>query len=420
MESVPPSDSPQNFVLTGEALEKALPNMSMATKAIHADDFFSPHRAIAPAMQVSVNYRYTRSPNDLVPMDNVDPNAPNDSHIYSRYTAPNTSRFEIVLRNLFGGGGVVSFPSGLAAFHAIMVLLNPKRIFIGEGYHGVHRSIKLMSRLTNVQKLSLDDLDQLGPGDILHIETPLNPTGEACNLAYYSQKAREAGAYLTVDATFAPPPLQNPLQFGTDIVMHSGTKYIGGHSDMLCGILVVNETRVKEGWLETLYQDRRTTGSVMGSLEGWLGIRSLRTLHLRVTRQSQTAEKLVAWMSQELQDPTSLVAKLVEKVQHASLQHEDLKDGWLRKQMPGGFGPVFSFWMKNVEHARRLPSRLYIFQHATSLGGVESLVEWRAMSDEGRNPKLMRVSCGVEDVEDMKADLLQAFESLQKNFLDQY
>jgi cystathionine beta-lyase/cystathionine gamma-synthase len=84
--------------------------------------------------------------------------------------------------------------------------------------------------------------------------------------------------------------------------------------------------------------------------------------------------------------------------------------------MPGGFGPVFSIWMKREEHAQRLPSRLFIFQHATSLGGVESLMEWRAMSDKGRDPRIMRVSCGVEDVEDMKQDILQAFESLSRDF----
>ncbi|KAF4449974.1 cystathionine beta-lyase [Fusarium albosuccineum] len=304
--------------------------------------------------------------------------------------------------------------SGLSSFHAITVLLTPKRVFLGEGYHGIHRSLRLQHRVTGVETLTLNQLDQLGPGDLLHIETPLNPTGEARNLAYYVAKARKSGAYISVDATFAPPPLQDPLQFGVDIVMYSGTKYIGGHSDMLCGILVVHPHR-KE-WIETLCQDRRVMGCVMGSFEGWLGIRSLRTLHLRVTKQSQSAERLVQWLHSESQDSASTVGKMVEKVQHASLQEADLKDGWLQKQMPGGFGPVFSIWMKNAEHAKILPSRLYVFQHSTSLGGVESLMEWRAMSDQGRDPRLMRVSCGVEDIEDMKADILQAFESLLRDF----
>ncbi|KAJ4259522.1 hypothetical protein NW757_002845 [Fusarium falciforme] len=194
-------------------------------------------------MQVAINYRYHRDLEQLVPMQNKDPNASFDSRIYSRYTAPNSTRFETALHNPFGGGGVVTYSSGLASFHAIMPLLTPKRIFIGEGYHGVHRSIKLQDRVTGVEKLTLQDLNQLGRGDLLHIETPLNPTVEARNLEHYVANARQAGAYILVDATFASPPLQDPLQYGVDIVMHSGTKYIGGHSDMQCGVLVVHQDR---------------------------------------------------------------------------------------------------------------------------------------------------------------------------------
>ncbi|KAJ4168236.1 hypothetical protein NW765_015512 [Fusarium oxysporum] len=188
MDPVQEDSKSRNFVLTAQALHAALPKMAMATRAIHADDFASPHRAIAPPIQVTHN-------------------APFDSHIYSRYTAPNSTRFETVLHNLFGGAGCVTYASGLASFHAIMVLLTPKRIFLGEGYHGIHRSINLQHRVTGVEQLILDYLGQLGPGDLLHIETPQNPTGEARNLEYYVAIARKAGAYVSVDATFAPPPL---------------------------------------------------------------------------------------------------------------------------------------------------------------------------------------------------------------------
>lgn len=306
----------------------------------------------------------------------------------------------------------MTYSSGLAAFHAIMVLLNPKRVFIGEGYHGVHGVIEVVSKLSGVQKLDLSQIDQLGPGDILHIETPLNPTGEARDLAFYKAKAHAAGAFFTVDATFAPPPLQDPLQYDADIILHSGTKYVGGHSDMLCGILVVHPNRVQEGWLKTLYKERLVLGGVLGNFEGWLGLRSVRTLNLRIMRQSETAGKLVHWIHQEARDPSSIVSKVVESVLHASLQEQDLKQGWLQKQMPKGFGPVFSFLTKDPDDARKLPSRLYIFQHATSLGDTESLIEWRAMSDAGCDRRLLRVSCGLEEFEDLKADLLQGFKSL--------
>lgn len=417
----------RNLTMDADTLNKVLPNMSMATRAIHADDFVTPHRAIAPAMHVAVNFRYARGPDDLVPEENIDvgpkspvileethriiqPNAPNDSHIYSRYTAPNSNRLEILLSSIMGGE-VITYSTGLSAFLAVLVLINPKRIFIGDGYHGCHSVIDIVSRLSGVQKLELSEVEQAQSGDIIHVETPLNPTGEARNLAYYRSVASARGAYLTVDSTFAPPPLQNPLEFGADVVMHSGTKYVSGHSDMLCGILVVHPDRVREGWMESLHRDRRYMGGVMGSFEGWLGIRSARTMHLRVLKQSATATELVAWLDGQIRESGSVVGRVLDRVQHASLQRDDM-EGWLRRQMPGGFGPVFSVWARDSEHARRLPSKMVVFQHATSLGGVESLMEWRAMSDKSCDPRLLRISCGIEELEDLKGDLVQGLEAL--------
>lgn len=113
--------------------------------------------------------------------------------------------------------------------------------------------------------------------------------------------------------------------------------------------------------------------SIAGRFKGCLGILSLRTTYLRVIRQPQTAENLMSWLHEGAQKPGYLVAKMIDKIQYASLQEADLKDGWLRKPMPRGFGPVFSIWMNKVKYTRKLPSRLYILQHAISLGGVESL-----------------------------------------------
>lgn len=291
--------------------------------------------------------------------------------------------------------------------------LNPRRIAIGDGYHGCHAVVAVVARLTGLEKLPLDcDDGLLGPGDLVHVETPLNPVGEARHLARYAQKARHAGAYLAVDATFAPPPLQDPLALGADVVMHSGTKYLGGHSDMLCGLLTVRSGLADLA--EDLRRDRAALGAVMGSFEGWLGLRSLRTLELRVLRQSATATALVAWLAAQLRDPASPAAALVARVRHASLQPEAAVEGsWLRSQMPRGYGPVFALCMKDEDAARRLPSRLRLFHHATSLGGVESLVEWRAMSDPTVDRRLLRLSIGVEALEDLQHDLGQALEALR-------
>ena len=184
-------------------------------------------------------------------------------------------------------------------------------------------------------------------------------------------------------------------------------KYIGGHSDLLMGVLATRE----EEWLAGLREERVLLGSVMGSLEGWLGIRSVRTLELRVRRQSENAGKLVKWLDEclrrknEPDEEEEAVREVIDRVQHASLQEKDME--WLKDQMPNGFGPVFAFSTKHEQYARQLPSKLELFSHATSLGGVESLIEWRAMSDTTVDTRLLRVSVGVEDWEDLRQDILR-------------
>lgn len=334
-----------------------------------------------------------------------------EAHVYSRLSAPNATRLETLLSSLLNAP-CLTYSSGLAALHAAYVLLNPKRISIGGGYHGSHGVLGIHQRLCGAQLLPLDcPASDLRPGDVIHLETPLNPTGEAYNLKEYAEKAHSRGATLLVDATFGPPGLQDPFKWGADIVMHSGTKYIGGHSDMLCGVLATNN----RSWLAGLKEDREFLGSVMGSMEGWLGVRSVRTLDLRVKRQSENAGKLVQWLdvcqnTDSEDEEAKLVRTVVHTIQHASLQHEDMH--WLKKQMPTGFGPVFAILMKEEWMARRLPSLLSLFHHATSLGGVEGLIEWRRMSDSTVDPRLVRVSVGVEDWEDSKADFIRGFQGL--------
>jgi cystathionine gamma-synthase len=250
----------------------------------------------------------------------------------------------------------------------------------------------------------------LGPGDLVHLETPINPTGTAFSIAHFAERAHARGALLSIDSTFGPPGLQDPFKWGADFSMHSGTKYIGGHSDMLCGILATAPGKAGLDRARVLRAERLFLGSVMGNLEGWLGVRSLRTLELRVQRQSSNAENLVKWLAGST-DPA--VTSVVSKVEHASLQTDDFE--WLKKQMPSGFGPVFSFYTHTATQARCLPSKLHLFHHATSLGGVESLIEWRRMSDRGVDETLLRVSVGVESWEDLKEDLLGAFNALSGN-----
>ncbi|KAI0874476.1 pyridoxal phosphate-dependent transferase [Hypoxylon argillaceum] len=398
------------------ALASRLQHLSISAQTIHADDFLNSHSAVAPPMHVSTTFRYSQNPDDLDYMKNANPDNAHDSHIYSRMSAPNTQRFEAILTSILKGPAL-SYSSGLSAFHAMLVFLNPRRIAIGDGYHGCHGVIKVVAKLSGLTPLPLDCADaELGPGDLIHVETPLNPTGEARDLAFYAAKARRTGAVLSVDATFAPPPLLDPFAFGVDVVMHSGTKYFGGHSDMLCGVLAVAPRRAAE-WVPGLRAERLFLGSVMGSLEGWLGIRSIRTLELRVRRQSADAERLVQWLAAEKAREgagASVVRDTVAELKHASLQvgAEGQALGWLKEQMPNGFGPVFALYMKDEDLAKRLPSKLKLFHHATSLGGVESLIEWRSMTDANVDKRLLRLSVGIEGWEDLRDDLVQGFEAL--------
>ncbi|KAM6508267.1 hypothetical protein FALCPG4_018144 [Fusarium falciforme] len=402
------------------------PSYGPRTLAIHGDDWLNRNTDVAPALHVSTTFRYLDNPDKLVPeYERGRPESADFPPVYSRESAPNTTRLEALLSKLLHGRAI-TYSSGLAAFHAMMVYLRPNVIAIGHdklgGYLGCHGVLALHTKMHGLKLANLHDEEAwhelgLGKGDVVHLETPLNPYGEAYNIAAFAEKAHKRGAYLTVDSTFGPPGLQNPFAQGADAVMHSGTKYIGGHSDMLCGVVAVSPQR--EDWFWDLLHERNCLGSVMGNLESWLGLRSLRTIQLRVRAQSRNAERLVRWLHENStvgtanRDPTArTVSDLVAKVAHASLQTKDIEDGWLRNQMPHGFGPVFALWMKTEQDARRLPSKLRLFHHATSLGGVESLVEWRLMSDERMDATLLRFSIGIEDWEDLRDDLLRGFLTL--------
>jgi cystathionine beta-lyase/cystathionine gamma-synthase len=342
-----------------------------------------------------------------IPKDEFD----GTNYVYSREFAPNATRFEAVLSSLLKGYAV-SYSTGLAALHAALVLLNPRRVSVGEGYHGSHEVIAVISRLSGLEKLPLDcPAESLEEGDVIVLETPVNPLGTAFSIKAYAEKAHAQGAYLIVDSTFAPPSLQDPFLWGADIIMHSGSKYFGGHSDLLCGVLATK----RNDWQKKLLEDRLALGNVMGNMESWLGLRSLRTLDIRVQRASETSGKLVEWLHKAQTAPNPdvdreehLVQTVLQDIHHASLQDEP----WLLEQMPNGFGPVFSIVLRSVEFARVLPSKLALFQHATSLGGVESLIEWRALSDSRVDRKLLRISVGLENWEDLKNDLLHGFKSL--------
>ncbi|RKP04410.1 pyridoxal phosphate-dependent transferase, partial [Thamnocephalis sphaerospora] len=280
----------------------------------------------------------------------------------------------------------------------------PKRIAIREAYFGSHKVIELVKRIRDVQVIDIDD--ELSEGDLIWLETPVNPTGEAADIKHYAERAHQAGGWLVVDATFAPPPLQYPFDHGADMVMHSATKYFGGHSDLLGGLLLTNE----QSSADKLYKDRGVLGNMMGSLESWLLLRSLRTLEVRVLRQSATATALATWLNGASggQAHDGIPAGIVHSLRHTTVQTAGGKNEWVQKQMPGGHCAVFAILLETKEQARILPHHLQLAHNATSLGGVESLIEWRYGTDGISDPRLIRVSVGLEALDDLKRDWRQA------------
>lgn len=223
----------------------------------------------------------------------------------------------------------------------------------------------------------------------------MNPYGTSKDINYFAEKAHAKGAILSVDSTFAPVPLQDPFKFGADVVMHSATKYFGGHSDLLAGVLAVKDAKTKSA----LYEDRIYLGTNIGNLEAYLLLRSLRSYELRIKKQSENVLEVVTYLNANKDK-----YKVLSKIFHSSLQDEP----FVKEQLPNGYNPVFSITLDTKEHAKHLPSRLKYFHHATSLGGLESLIEWRAMTDEHVDQALLRVSIGGEDSADLIADLEQA------------
>jgi cystathionine beta-lyase/cystathionine gamma-synthase len=366
----------------------------IATIGIHADDGLAPCTDVAPPLHVSTTYRYTNDAAMLKNSHEVTEYARTDV-VYSRVSQRNVLRAELILGEILKGHAVL-YASGLSAFHGALLHYNPKNVFIGGGYHGSHSLLKILQRNYGIKVHSLDgDPEILQPGDVVHVETPVNPTGESLNLEHYAKIAHSRGAYLVVDATFSPPPLQDPFEHGADMVMHSATKYFGGHSDLLAGVLATKDPEVAK----SLMSDRDVTGTITASMESWLLLRSLRTFKFRIRVQNENANRIVKYLVDHIKD-----LPLLTKVYHSSLQSDD----FVKNQLPHGGPPVFSIEVTDKEVARRLPSRLKLFQHATSLGGVESLIEWRSMSDKDVIENLLRVSVGVEDAEDLIKDLHQA------------
>jgi len=371
--------------------------MQFRTRAIHVGQDRDPATgAVVPPIHVASTF--------------VQPDASmSTAYDYARTGSPTRHAFERTLADLDGGVRALAFASGMAATHCVTQLLVPgDRIVTGTDIYG--GTWRLFNRVLAAQGIVVTAVDTsdtaavaaaVVPGTkLVWIESPGNPLLSITDIAACADIAHAAGALLACDATLATPALTRPLEHGADIVMHSATKSIGGHSDLLGGALVVRDAELgtRLHWLQN------ATGAVMGPLEAFLCSRGLKTLELRVQAQSATALQLAEWLALQPQVRRVLYPGLAGHPGHALAM----------RQMSGGFGTIVSFEIDGgVEQARRVVEATRLFQLAVSLGAVESLIEIPALMSHGSYDPAARKAVGIADGLIRLAVGLEAFADLR-------
>jgi cystathionine gamma-synthase len=367
------------------------------TRAAQALGWVDPAvRALVPPIHPSASYE--RGPDGGYP----------GGHSYTRDQNPTYDQVEALLADLEGGAGALLFASGMAAATTVFDVLEPgSHVVAPRSMYFTIRSWLLdqgTRRGLEVDLVPAGDLAALeralrpGRTRIVWSETPANPTCEITDLAAAAKLAHDAGARLVADSTSATPVLTRPLLLGADLVMHSATKQLNGHSDVLAGALV---TAQDDGFWQRIRTERGSRGAVLGPFEAWLLLRGMRTLYLRVRASSQSALAVAGWLQGQSGVRQVLYAGLPDHPGHEIA----------RRQMDGGFGAFLSFRLKDEAAARGVANRLRVFKQATSLGSVESLVEHRASVEGPDSPvpaDLLRLSIGIEHPDDLIADLAAA------------
>src|SRR4051812_3860173 len=341
--------------------------------------------------------------------------AQNKGYEYARSQNPTRTALESAFAAIENGKFGLAFSSGVAATDAVIKLLQPgDEVITGNDlYGGTYRMFtKIFARFgikfhyINMQdaatvKNYINDKTKL-----IWIETPTNPLMNITDIAAVASIAKAQGAFLCVDNTFASPYLQNPLDLGADIVMHSVTKYIGGHSDVIQGCLVMNDASLRE----QLYFIQKSTGAVPGPMDCFLVLRGIKTLHVRMQRHCDNGEKVARFLRAH---------KKIGKVYWCGF--DDHPNFAIARKQMRGFGGMMSFTLKddNLDAAKKVLTSTKIFALAESLGGVESLINHPASMTHASIPReerlknglsdtLIRLSVGIEDSEDLIEDLNQA------------
>lgn len=378
--------------------------MKFNTKAIHAGQEPEPTTGavMPPVFQTST---YAQS-------------APNQhqGYDYARAGNPTRTALEKLIAGLEGADECACFASGCAAMDAVMKSLKPGDHVIASNdlYGGSYR---LFTRVFEPYGVKYSFIDMTDTDNVLSeirpetkmiwIETPTNPLLRIVDIQAIAEIAREKKILTAVDNTFASPYLQQPLKLGADITMHSTTKYLGGHSDVIGGAVATSNKDV----MENLRFQVKTTGGVPGPMDCYLVLRGIKTLHVRMERSIQNAEKISEYLNSHPKVGQTNYPGLASHPQHQ-----------LAKKQMAGFGAMVSFSLKtdSLEGASEFMSRTKIFTLAESLGGIESLISHPATMTHGSMPQnvresaglrdsLIRLSVGIEDIDDLIEDLEQAF-----------
>jgi len=329
---------------------------------------------------------------------------------YSRVSNPTRNALERCLASLENARHGIAYSSGLGATTTLMHLVNPgeRVVLIADVYGGVYRMTSQVYEPKGYvfEYVRAEDFPNLSAylderTRIVWVETPSNPMLNLVDIRSAADAAHAAGAILVVDNTFASPYLQNPLDLGADVVLHSTTKYLGGHSDVIGGFLATNDPTIAE----RLFFLQKSLGAVPGPFDCWLILRGVRTLAVRMDRQCENAQKIAGWLSAQ---------ETIERVLYPGLA--DHPGHEIAARQMRDFGAMISFQVESEESAVELAARTKIWKLAESLGGVESLIEHPARMTHASTAdapfaapgNLLRLSVGIESADDLVADLEQA------------
>ncbi len=336
---------------------------------------------------------------------------------YSRSANPTRTALENALASIENGNHGLAFASGLAAIDAVLKLLKPgdEVLATNDLYGGSYRLFKrvyenfgIIFRFLDMQDAKAIETEISHATRMVWLETPTNPLMNIVDISAIAKITKQKGLLLAVDNTFASPYLQRPLELGADIVMHSATKYLGGHSDLVVRALVVNDTDLAN----RLYFIQNASGAICGPMDSFLTLRGIKTIHVRMQRHCENGEAIAHFLNAHPK---------IEKVYWPGFESHP-NHAVAKKQM-NGYGGMISFVPKggNYADAIKIVEKLKIFTLAESLGGVESLAGHPASMTHASIPKnerekigvvdaLIRLSVGIEDVDDLIADLAQALD----------